>query len=139
METKLSYSLQIDSLIYNIDTDVFYKDILSDVKKKFDTSDYPDKHSSGIKTGINKKVIGKFKDEACGKQITHFVGLRAKLYNYKLEDVEGKKCKGIKKNAVKKEISFEDYKQCLFSGEDQMTMMNIIKSDNHDIYLSCVT
>ena len=49
------------------------------------------------KTGINKKVIGKFKDEAAGKQITHFVGLRAKLYSYKIEDQVIKKAKGIKK------------------------------------------
>ena len=49
------------------------------------------------KTGINKKVIGKFKDKAAGKQITHFVGLRAKLYSYKIEDQVIKKAKGIKK------------------------------------------
>ena len=48
------------------------------------------------KTGINKKVIGMFKDEAAGKQITHFVGLRPKLYK------EQKKCKGIKKMLLKK-------------------------------------
>ena len=30
---------------------------------------------SGIETGVNKKVIGKFKDEAVGKQITHLIGL----------------------------------------------------------------
>lgn len=53
------------------------KDILKDVRKRFDTSDYAEKHPSGIKTGVSKKVIGKFKDEAAGKQISHFVGLRA--------------------------------------------------------------
>ena len=56
-----------DSLMYEISTEDFYNDIRKDVKRKFDTSDYPEKHKSGIKTGINKKVIGKFKDEACGK------------------------------------------------------------------------
>lgn len=98
---------------------------------------YPEKHPSGIKRGINKKVIGKFKDEAAGKQITHFVGLRAKLYSYKVDDQatrEEKKCKGIKKNVIKKEILFDDYKKCLLSGEDQMRTMNIIRSDCHDIY-----
>ena len=42
------------------------------------------------------------KDEAKGKQITEFVGLRAKLHSYKNQgsgDVpqEERKCKGIKK------------------------------------------
>ena len=55
------------------------------------------------KTGINKKVIGKFKDEAAGKQITHFVGLRAKLYSYKIEDQVIKKAKGIKKYCEKRD------------------------------------
>ena len=32
------------------------------------------------------------------------------------------------------EISFEDYVQCLFSGEKQMKSMEIIKSENRDIY-----
>ena len=36
-----------------------------------------------------------FKDEACGKQIVEFVGLRAKLYSYKMLDgSEDKKYKG---------------------------------------------
>ena len=45
-----------------------------------------------------------------------------------------KKCKGIKKNVVKREITFEEYVQCLFSGETEMREMNIITSENHDIY-----
>ena len=35
---------------------------------------------------------------------------------------------------IKHEITIEDYKQCLFSGEKQMRAMNIIRSENHDIY-----
>lgn len=106
-----------DSLMCCIQTDDFYKDIAKDIKRKFDTSDYPEKHPSGIKSGVNKKVIGKFKDEAAGKQITHFVGLCPKLYSYKLEDKEEfKKLRGIKKNVIKNEISFDDYKRCLFFG-----------------------
>ena len=90
--------------MYHIETDDFYEDIAPDVRKKFDTSDYPEKHSSGTETGVNKKVIGKFKDEVAGQQITHFVGLRAKLYSYKIERNEDiPKCKGIKKNGIKKE------------------------------------
>ena len=124
-----------DSLLYHIHTDDFYKDISKDIKTKFDTSDYPPSHPSGILTGVNKKVIGMFKDEVAGRQITHFVGLRPKLYSFKVEESSTtKKCKGIKKNVVKKCITFEDYVKCLFSGEKQMRSMNIIRSENDDIY-----
>ena len=124
-----------DSLMYHIKTKDFYKDIKHDVQDKFDTSDYPPEHKSGIPTGLNKKVIGMFKDEVAGKQITHFVGLRPKLYSYKVEDeVELKKCKGIKKNVVKKKIDFDDYVKCLFSGEKELRSMKIIRSEKHDIY-----
>ena len=75
-----------DSLLYLIHTDDFYQDISRDIKRKFDTSDYLENHPSGITTGVNKKVIGKFKDEAAGRQITHFAGLRPKLYSFKIED-----------------------------------------------------
>ena len=124
-----------DSLMYLMQTEDFYQDIKKDIKRKFDTSDYPEKHPSGIKTGINKKVIGKFKDEAAGKQITHFVGLRPKLYSFKLEDKgETRKAKGVKKNVIKNALSFKDYKKCLFPEEEVMKDMNIIRSKNHDIY-----
>ena len=78
-----------DSLMYEIKTDDFYKDISQDIENKFDTSDYPKEHPSGILTGVNKKVIGMFKDEVAGKQLTHFVGLRPKLYCFKVENCRG--------------------------------------------------
>ena len=58
-----------DSLMYEIETEDFYKDISKNIKDRFDTSDYPENHPSGIPTGINKKVLGMFKDEAAGKII----------------------------------------------------------------------
>ena len=124
-----------DSLMYQIQTEDFYKDISNDVETKFDTSDYPQSHPSGIPTGLNKKVIGMFKDEVAGKQITHFIGLRPKLYSFKIEEGKDvKKCKGIKKSVVSKGITFEHYFDCLFTGEKQMRSMKIIQSNNHDIY-----
>ena len=124
-----------DSLMYQIQTEDFYKDISKDVESKFDTSDYPQSHPSGIPTGLNKKVIGMFKDEVAGKQITHFIGLRPKLYSFKIEDGKNvKKCKGIKKSVVSKGITFEHYFDCLFTGEKQMRSMKVIQSKYHDIY-----
>ena len=110
--------------MYLIQTEDFYKGISKDFKRKFDTSDYPENHPSGIKTGVNKKVIGKLKDEAAGKQITHFVGLRPKLYCFKDDDeVETRKAKGVKKNVKKKSLIFILYKKCLFTEEEVMKEM----------------
>ena len=98
------------SLMYEIQTEDFYKDISEDVKHRFDTSDYPSNHPSGIPSRFNKKVLGMFKDEAGGEVIDEFVELRAKLYSYKMfEGEESKKCKRVKKSVVKKSIAHEDY------------------------------
>ena len=84
--------LDFDSFKYLIETEDFYKDISEDVKDRFDTSNYPPNHPSGIPDGLNKKVLGMFKDEAAGEVIDEFVGLRAKLYSYKMfEGKENKK------------------------------------------------
>ena len=106
-----------DSLMYEITTEDFYRDISSDVHKKFDTSSFAKDHKSVIPTGVNKQVIGMMKDEAGGKQITEFVGLRPKLYSFKIDEKEEKKCKGVKKSEVKRTINFKDYKDCLFTGK----------------------
>ena len=63
-----------DILMYEIQTEDFYKDISKDVKDRFDTSDYPPNHPSGIPSGFNKKVLGMFKDEVMGMVIDEFVG-----------------------------------------------------------------
>ena len=121
--------------MYEIQTEDFYKDISADVKHMFDTSDYPLNHPSGIPSGFNKKVLGMFNDEASGKVVDEFVGLRPKLYSYKMfEGEESKKCKGIKKSVGKKSIAHEDYKKCLFTGKEQLRKMNVIRSHRHEVY-----
>ena len=124
-----------DSLAYEIETEDFYKDISGDVHGFFDTSNFPKGHSSGIEVGCNKKVVGMFKDEAGGKIISEFVGLRPKLYAYKMhEGKEEKRCKGVKKAVVKRSINFEDYKTCLFTGKPQTRTMNVIRSHRHELF-----
>ena len=81
----------------------FYKDISADVKRRFDTSDYPPNHPSGIPSGLNKKVIGMFTDEVGGDIIDEFVWLRAKLYSYKMfEGEESKNARGLKNRWLKR-------------------------------------
>ena len=75
-----------DSLAYEIKTKDFYKDINPDIEKRFDTGDYPSNHPSGIKAGLNCNVLGMLKDEAGGKHIVEFVGMRAKFYSCKMLD-----------------------------------------------------
>ena len=124
-----------DSFMYEIETEDFYKDIAGDVKDRFDTSDYPENHPSGIPTGINKKVLGMMKDEAAGKIIKEFVGLRSKLYSFIMDDGgETKKCKGIKKQVVESSIRHEHYKTCLTTGKELLRKQNILRSYNHEVY-----
>ncbi|PFX12742.1 hypothetical protein AWC38_SpisGene23254 [Stylophora pistillata] len=135
-KSKLLFT-DTDSLCYEIQTEDFYKDITSDVDRWFDTSNIREGHSSGVPTGVNKKVIGMFKDEAGGKIIKEFVGLRAKLYSYKMFDdgEEKKKCKGVKQGVVDRTISFDDYKRCLFGGGKQLRKMNTLRSRKHEMYM----
>ncbi|MCG8374780.1 MAG: DNA polymerase, partial [Balneolales bacterium] len=63
VKAKLLFT-DTDSLAYEIETEDFYKDISKDVKSMFYTSNYPKDHLSGIEIGVNKKIIGMFKDEA---------------------------------------------------------------------------
>ena len=123
-----------DSLLYQIKTEDFYKDISPDVEKMFDTSNYKANHPSRIKTGVNKKVIGMMKYETGGEQIEEFVGLRSKLYSFKVGENETKKCKGIKKIVIEKDVSFQDYKNCLFDEKEENRSMNLIRHRNHDLY-----
>ena len=119
-----------DSLCYEIETEDFYEDISNDVEKGFDTGNFPKDHPSGIPVGKNKKIPGLMKDEAGGKIIEEFVGLRAKLYSYKMfEGKEEKKCKGIKKSIVKKDIFHEDYRY---------RKLNVIRSRRHEIFSETV-
>ena len=64
-------STETDSLTYEIEDvyQVFWND-----KDKFDNSDYPENSPYYDKT--DKKVIGRFKDEAASTPVVEFVGLR---------------------------------------------------------------
>ena len=56
--------MDTDSLIYDIETDDFYKDIADDIESRFDTSGYvPDRL---LPVGKNKKIIRLMKDELGG-------------------------------------------------------------------------
>ena len=62
-------------------------------------------------------MLGMFKDEAGGKQIVEFVGLRAKLYSFKMLMVLKIKNVGVTKNVTKRSIQFDDCRECFFLQE----------------------
>ena len=101
-----------------------------------------------------------FKDEAGGNSISEFVGLRSKMYAFKIQEYDdrcekefcdgncekkeclgngGKKCKGVKKSVVKNAITFENYKDCLFNGVTHRAKFNTLRSRRHEITTECIT
>ena len=131
---KLCY-MDTDSLVYDIKTEDFYEDIANDVEARFDTSGYSKTDFRLLPIGLNKKVIGLMKDELGGKIMTEFVALRPKLYSYReLDGSEDKKCKGIKKCVVKKTLTFEDYKTCLFSDSTEYRSQLMFRSAKHEVH-----
>ena len=75
------------------------------------------------------------KDELGGKIMTEFVALRPKLCSYReLDGSEDKKCKGIKKCVVKKTLTFEDYKTCLFSDSTEYRSQLMFRSAKHEVH-----
>ena len=123
--------MDTDSLVYDIKTEDFYKDIAQDVEARFDTSGYVPGRPLPIEK--NKKVIGLMKDELGGKIMKEFISLRLKIYSYRVEEQEPKKCKRIKKCVVKKTITFKDYKRCLFEGINIHRSQLLFRSVKHKV------
>ena len=67
--------------------------------------------------------------------MTEFVALRPKFYSYKqLDGSEDKKCKGIKKCVVKKTLTFEDYKACLFNDSTEYRSKLMFRLEKHEVH-----
>lgn len=91
-----------DSLLVSVQTDCFYTDMKQNIDR-YDTSDYAENNPYGIPRR-GKKVPGLFKDENNGKIMTHFVGLRSKVYSVRVQGVHRsmKRTKGVKKYVLQK-------------------------------------
>ena len=96
------------SIVY-IKTEDIYKDIVEDVKTRFDYSNY--ELSSSLQKGKDKKVIQLMKDELGWKIMSEFMGLRAKTCSYLIHNSsEDKKAKDTKKCAIERKPKFETIK-----------------------------
>ena len=146
-DTLQPYFGQENLQLHYIDTDGMIsnmkrKDIIKDLKNLediFDFNNLDENHE--LYSEKNKKIIGKFKNE-CPKNIwiDEFICLRSKTYSFKCKDnTESKnKIKGISKSQSK-HIKFEEYYNCLFSGEYQKECDKyIIRSLSHEMYLQKV-
>ena len=125
-KAKLCY-MDTDSSVIHIITEDFYEDIANDIERWFDTSKY-DENKTGKRPfpiGMNKKVIGWFKDELGEKIMIEFAGIRPKTYAYLIngynndyydkEKIINKKAKGTKKCVIKRRLMIENYTDCLFN------------------------
>ena len=125
--------MDTNSLVYDLKTGEFYKDIAGNVEARFNMSGYSHIHPPPI--GVNKKVIEFMKDELGGRIMTRFVPFRPKLYAYKtLFGSEDKKCKEVKMYIVKKTLNFEDYKQCLLAGQKAFRTQLMFQNENHEVH-----
>ena len=114
-KAKLCYT-DTDSFIIDLIPEDFFEDISNDVESWYHTSNYDENDKRPLLIGINKKVIGLFKDELGGRTMKEFCALRAKTYsNLMDDDSKVKKSKGTKKCVIKREIMFENYTDSLFS------------------------
>ena len=127
--------MDTDSFIIHIKTEDFYKDIPNDVDKSFDTSAYNENDKRPLPIGINKKILGMFKDELSRKIMIKFCGPRAKTYSFLSDDgVEKKKDKGTKKCVIKRHLKFDDYKDSIFNDKKILRTQQRFKGDLHTVY-----
>ena len=142
-KAKLCY-MDTDSFVINIFTEEFFEDISNDVQRQFDTSNYDKNDKRRLKIGINKKVIGRFKEELGGKIMKEFRAPRAKTYLYLIDcyydddydknKIINKKAKGTKKCVMKRRIKFKDYKDSVFGNKTILRSQLRFKSDHHIVY-----
>ena len=92
---KLCY-IDANSFIIHIKAANIFKDIASDVEKRFDISNNAIKRL--LPTGKNKSVIGFMKDELSAKIMAEFIGLRPKTSSYLIDDGSNDKKSKATKN-----------------------------------------
>lgn len=122
-----------DSFIYYIKGHNIY-DVIKNNSKQFDTSDYSIDNIHGIKR-LNKKEIGLMKDENNGMIMKVFIGLKAKMYCFKIKGgrIE-KRAKGVKRGVLKNKLGYELFHDCLFENSQVTNSQATIKSLRHKLY-----
>lgn len=129
-----------DSFMFYVETQDVYRDMLENIHL-YDTSNYPPNHP--LFSTDRKKKIGVFKDELGGVPMKEFVALRPKMYSYIYDkndkEVNEKRCKGISRAVVKKEIMHEHYRNTLLNSTQSKHIMFGLRSDRHIMYCDKIT
>ena len=120
-----------DSLTYFVETEDIYRDMLME-SDLYDFSAYPPTHPCF--SLLNKKALGKMKDEFHSVPLLEFVGLRSKMYSLTDGTHEKKTAKGIQRIVTEKCLSHQLYKDCLFEMNVEYAQMRRIGSRNHQLY-----
>ena len=115
-----------DSLTYEIKSEDVYEEFFK-WKDLFDFSNYS--KDSKFFDSINKKVIGKMKDEFGGFIIDEFVGLKSKMYS--IRKIDGKESNTAKR--VNNATEFNKFKDFLFNKNIIRHKMRRIQAKNHKI------
>ena len=112
-------------------------------RDRYDFSEYPFKHQ--LYSMVNKKVIGKFKDELNSMILQGFIGLCPKSYSLeyfgfvkdnKIVDLdvhESQKNKGTKEAVKKAHLRHKHFTECLECLKTFVVKQNVIKSRDHSI------
>lgn len=127
---KLAYT-DTDSFIYCIEDEDVYKFIQNNPEK------------------FNDKTSGLMKDENAGHIMTEFIGLRAKMYSYRVQEgkrlstkskekkfkhKESHRAKGVKKHIIKNKLQFNDFLKCIEENAAFAGSQPLIKSSYHKVY-----
>ena len=75
--------MDTDSLVLQIDTEDVFDDIKNNIHNWFDTSKYLKQLNLPLEYGVNKKIIGKFKDKIFDGFIKEFIAIVPKVYGFK--------------------------------------------------------
>ena len=126
---KLIYT-DTDSFIYHIKTTDIFRDFqfFSDI---MDFCDYPKDHP--LYSEINKKVLGKLKDEMAGDVISEVIALKSKMYYIDSPKKQQKRAKGVIKSVLEDEITKKMYLECLFKERVFKHDSRRISSEKHQI------
>lgn len=125
-----------DSLIYEIKTSNIYNDMRDNIEY-FDTSNYKPDNQFGLPL-VNNSKLGLMKDEAKGKLIWEFVGLRSKVYEVDIEGILTKKAKGTKKY-VTETLTKQDYRNALLNSNKALYKRQyVFRSMKHCIYTQII-
>ena len=87
-KVKLLY-MDTDSFVLHIETEDFYEDIKNDIHDWFDTSKYLKLMNLPLEYGVNKKIIGKMKDELFDGFLKEFIAIGPKVYGFTQFKLDG--------------------------------------------------